>query len=110
MVCFALFGGLAVQFALASDGCLVRVDQKGVFGYPARFALYRKLLYWTEIASCEIRTRHDPLGRPYLIEPVFKDQLGRKLMSLSLHWVPMVEQERIVTYIRAKLARGQAIP
>jgi hypothetical protein len=102
-----LFGGCAIQLALASDGCWVRADQRGVFGYPARYALHRKLLYWSKIATCDIVTRHDPFGTPYLIVPVFRNEFGQKLMSSSLHGIPMECQMRLVKYIKTKLPKAR---
>lgn len=101
------FGGYALQLFSAIDGCWVRADQRGVFGFPARYALRRKLLPWSKIATCDIVTRHDPFGTPYLIVPVFKDELGRKLMTLSLYGVPMECQRRLVEYIKAKLPKAR---
>ena len=39
--------------------------------------------------------------------PVFKDELGRKLMTLSLYGVPMECQTRLVKYIKAKLPKAR---
>jgi hypothetical protein len=99
-------GGCAIQIGLAWDGCFVRADPEGVFGYPARFAIRRKSLLWPRIATCDIVTRRDPFGTPYLIAPVFKDESGAKLMSLSLHGVPMEYQLRLANYIKAKLPKA----
>jgi hypothetical protein len=98
-------GRVWLQQSEALDGCYVRADRRGIFGYPARYALRRKLPPWSQIASCDIVTRHDPFGKPYLIMPVFKDQFGTKLMSLSLWSVPMETQERLVKYIKARLSK-----
>ncbi len=106
IVSLVLFGGLGIQFVLAWDGCQVRIDHEGVYGYPARLALFRKLVPWTEIASCDIVTRRDASGRIYLIMPVFRNDLGKKLMSLSLRLVPMDYQERVVRYIKTKLPKA----
>ncbi len=101
------FGGYAIQLLSAWDGCWVRADRRGVFGYPARYAIRRRLLPWSEIATCDIITCHNPFGTPYLIVPVFKDELGRKLMTLSLYGVPMECQMRLVKYIKAKLPKSR---
>jgi hypothetical protein len=105
--CAIFFGGYALQLFSAIDGCWVRADQRGVFGYPARYSLRRRLLPWSKIATCDIVTRHDPFGTPYLIVPVFKDELGRKLMTLSLYGVPMECQMRLVKYIKSKLPNAR---
>ena len=102
-----LSGRLGIQQASAWDGCQVRLDRYGVFGYPARLALDRKLLPWSEVASCDIITRYDPFGRLYLIVPVFKDALGRKLMSLHMEQVPVEHQQRLVKSIKAKLPKAR---
>jgi hypothetical protein len=100
-----LLGGVGLQQSFAPDGCYMRADHRGVFGYPARFAIHRKLLPWSEIATCDIVTRHDTFGKPYMIVPVFKDEFGTKLMRLSLWSVPMESQERLAKYIKAKLPK-----
>jgi hypothetical protein len=102
-----LFGRLGLQQAAAWDGCQARVERYGVFGYPARLALDRKLLPWSEVVSCDIITRYDPFGRLYRIVPVFKDALGRKLMSLHMQQVPIEHQQRLVKYIKAKLPKAR---
>ncbi len=102
-----VFGGHASQTFVAWDGCYVRADRRGVFGYPARYALRRKLLPWSEIATCDIVTRHDLFGRPYLVVPVFKNESGTKLMTFSLWGVPMECQLRLVKYIKARLVKAR---
>jgi hypothetical protein len=106
-VCAIFCGGHAIQTFVAWDGCYVRADRRGVFGYPARYAVRRKLLPWSEVATCDIVTRHDPFGKPYLIVPVFKNESGTKLMTLSLWGIPMECQLRLVKYIKAKLAKAR---
>ena len=100
-------GGHGIQLFSASDGCWVRADQRGVFGYPTRYTLRRKRLPWSTIATCDIVTRHNTFGTPYLIVPTFKDELGRKLMTLSLYGVPMECQHRLVKYIKHKLPKAR---
>ncbi len=39
--------------------------------------------------------------------PVFKDESGTKLMTLSLWGVPLECQLRLVKYIKAKLAKAR---
>jgi hypothetical protein len=99
--------GFGIRIWWASDGCLVRADRQSVFGYPARFAIHRRLLHWSEIASCEIITRFDTFGKPFHIVPVFKDAFGRTLMRLSLCDVPMEFQERLLKHIKARLPKAR---
>ncbi len=99
-----------VQFIrrlFAWDGCVVRVDERGVFGFPSRFALRRALVPWSEIATCDIVTRHDTFGAPYLIVPVFRDEFGGKLISVDLQDAPMEYQERLVKDIKARLPKAR---
>ncbi len=105
--CVTFFGGYAIQLFLAWDGCYLRADRRGVFGYPARYALRRQLVPWSRIATCDIVTRHDPFGTPYLIAPVFKDEFGNRLISLSLWGIPMECQLRLVKYIKARLPKAR---
>lgn len=80
-----------------------RVDEKGVTGYPPDGTISRRFAPWTQIFSCEVLTIYDTFGAPVLLTPTFKDRDGKPLMVLSLSLIPMVEQERIVKFIKTKL-------
>jgi hypothetical protein len=99
--------GCALQQLLAWDGCLVRADRQGIFGYASRSAFRRTLLPWSEIAVCEIVTHRDTFGTPLHIVPVFKDEFGRTLMRVNLWSVPIEYQQRLVSCIRAKLPKAR---
>jgi hypothetical protein len=46
---------------------------------------------------------NDPSGRVVCFVPVFKNQTGEALLKLNLARVPLIDQERIVRYIKMKL-------
>jgi hypothetical protein len=93
-----------IRQLFAWDGCVVRADKQGFFGFSSRFALRRTLVPWSEIATCDIVTGHDTFGAPYV--PLLRDQFGRKLMSVSLRDVPMERQLRLVKFITARLPKA----
>jgi hypothetical protein len=78
-------------------------DGRGVTGYPTGVRVGRKFVPWSEVETCEIETIHDTFGTPILIRPVFKDQDGRKLMTLDLIHTRFEDQERLAAYIRTRL-------
>ena len=96
-----------IRQVFAWDGCVVRVDERGVFGFPSRFALRRAQVPWSEIATCDIVTRHNTFGAPCLIVPVFRDEFGGKLISVDLQDAPMEYQERLVKDIKARLPKAR---
>ncbi len=88
---------------LSREGSIMRVDHGGVFGYPTGLPFTRKLVPWSEIASCDLITLYDPSGRVVCFVPVFKNQASEALLKLNLAQVPLIDQERIVRYIKMKL-------
>ena len=57
--------------------------------------------------TCEIHTFYDSSGSPILIQPILKDRRGRELMIPDLSHTRLEDQERLATYIRAKLPKSQ---
>lgn len=79
------------------------VDADGVTGYPSHRSLFRRFVPWSDVFSCEFETFHDTFGKPILLRPILRGRDGEALMKLSMAYVPMDEQERIVEAIKARL-------
>jgi len=86
------------------------VDADGATGYPSHRALWRKFVPWSDIFSCEVETRYDTFGKPILLRPILKGRHGETLMKLYLIYTPMIEQERVVKYIKTKLPETELEP
>ncbi len=82
--------------------CLVKLAWV-ILGYPAGLPFIRKLVPWSEIASCDLITLYDPSGREVCFVPVFKNQAGEVLSKLNLAQVPLIDQARIARFINLKL-------
>lgn len=99
-----------VFFLLESGKPQARVDAKGVTGYPSPRALRRRFIPWTQISSCEVLTTYNTFGEPVLLRPIFRDRDGETLIELYLAFTPIVEQERLVKFIKTKLPETELDP
>ncbi|AMV37765.1 hypothetical protein [Planctomyces sp. SH-PL62] len=84
-----------------------RVDLDGVTGYPSHRAMVRRFVPWIDVFSCEVQTIYDTFGKPVLLRPILKGRDGETLMKLALQYTPMVEQDRIVKAIKARLPESE---
>jgi hypothetical protein len=82
---------------------VVRVDPWGVNGPPCWAPFQRKYVPWSEVATCDIVTYYTTFGRRRLIVPIFRDRLGRNLLSLGMFPLSPADQVRLLIYIRSKL-------
>jgi hypothetical protein len=85
---------------------VVRANSRGIDGPRRDFPFGRKFVPWSEIEACEILTYYNTFGGRTLILPIFKDRLGKKLLSLDLSLVMPSDQDRLVKYIKAKLPKS----
>lgn len=82
-------------------------DAAGITGYPIGLHFRRKFVPWSSVATCEIETYFDTFGKPAIIRPTLKDRDGKTLLKLNLISTKVVDQERLVKYIKAKLPKPQ---
>ncbi len=87
-----------------------RADAEGVTGYPSPRAMRRVFVPWSDVLTCEIQTIYDTFGKPVLLRPILRGHNGETLMELNLLQTPMVEQERVVKFIKARLPKPQVDP
>jgi hypothetical protein len=85
-------------------------DSEGIFGKEVGFPRNKKRVLWSQIKAYEILTYYNRSGRPVLIQPVFKDILGKELLSLDLMAIKMADQERLVKYIKTRLPKSPTEP
>ncbi len=88
----------------------VRVDAEGVWGFSSKRTIRRVFVPWSDVVNCEIRTTYNTFGEPVLLRPIFKGHNGETLLDLNLVHTPMVEQERVVKFIKARLPKPQVDP
>ena len=87
-----------------------RADAEGVTGYPSTRAMRRVFVPWSDVLTCEIQTIYDTFGKAILLRPILRGQNGETLMELNLMQTPLVEQDRIVKFIKSKLPKPQVDP
>jgi hypothetical protein len=104
------FGAMGLLSWSARNECRVRANFQGIFGLPLGFHFRRKFVPWSEIETCEIVTHHNTFGDRILIQPVFKDRLGKELLNLDLRFLKSTDQDRLVKYIKAKLPKAPFEP
>jgi hypothetical protein len=63
-------------------------------------------VHWSQIKACQIVTYYNRWGKPIVTLPVFKDLLGKELLSLDLLAIKMADQERLVKFIKTRLPRS----
>jgi hypothetical protein len=105
---------LLALFGLGAGYCLYEArwgrpqawaDATGITGYPVGFHSRRRLIPWSDVATCEIETYHDTFGKPVIVRPILKDWNGQALLTLNLLYTKMEDQERLVKFIKAKLPK-----
>lgn len=87
-----------------------RADAEGITGYPSHRAIRRVFVPWSDVLTCEIQTIYDTFGQATLLVPILRGHNGETLMRLNLLYTPMVEQDRIVKFIKSKLPKPQVDP
>ena len=103
----ALSGTCAVGLWWTRNGCKGRATVEGIYPAPAGPYFFNRMVHWSDIESCEIVSQFDTFGKLILITPVFKDTFGNTLLKLDLSGTRIEDQERLVTYIKAKLPRSK---
>lgn len=87
-----------------------RADSSGILAYPMGRPLSQKFVPWSAVATCEIVTHFNTFGERTLIEPILKGSDGQTLLAVNLISIKIEDQERLVTYIRAKLPKPDEDP
>jgi hypothetical protein len=80
-------------------------DASGITGYTYKNQFRRKFVPWADVATCEIVTYFDTFGKPVIIRPILKGFDGEEIMTVNLTSTKFEDQERLVTYIKAKLPK-----
>jgi hypothetical protein len=106
-VLFTLGLGLAaLMMCFGPARILLSGNSEGVFGQVVGFPRNEKRVPWSQIKTCEIVTYHNRSGKPILIQPDFKDVLGKQLLSLDLLRFNMPDQERLMKFIKTRLPKS----
>ena len=104
IACFAIGGGYCIYEGKWGKP-QVWADASGITGYTYKNQFRRKFIPWADVATCEIVTSFDTFGKPWIIRPILKGFDGEEIMTVNLTSTKFEDQERLVTYIKAKLPK-----
>jgi hypothetical protein len=103
----AISGTCAVGLWWTRNACKGRANVEGIYGAPIGPYFRKRMVYWSDIESCEIASQFDTFGKLILITPEFKDTFGNTLLKLDLTGTRIEDQERLVKFIKAKLPKSK---